>query len=127
MQPVKLLVIDMEGKKPPQTATSFSADQYLLRTFPIYAADRQAVIEITERAARLLDQKPACGFADTLWAGHTRLIVKTACDEQLMVSARYTTDIDELRFSCDFSLIRDGDDLRKAQIRLLNFADYLSH
>lgn len=124
--PVPLLVIDMNGKKPLRPATEFSIDQCLSRSFPIYAADLNLVIEATEKAAKLIDQKRPCGAVDTVRANHTLLIVRTDCSSLKNLTVRYVTRIDEQNFLCDFELLKNAEDFRTAQIKLLDFAAYLS-
>ena len=124
--PVQLLVIDMDGKKPLLAASEFSMEQYLLRSFPIYAADLKAVIKATEEAAKIIDRKMACNAVDTVQASHTLIILRTNCAERRRLTVRYVTRIEEQHFLCDFELVRNEEDERKAQQKLLDFSDYLS-
>lgn len=124
--PVSLLVIDMSGKKPLRRATEFSVDEYLSRHFPIYAADLKVVIEATEKAAKLIDRKRLCNAVDTVRAAHTLIVLRTDCAGLKNVTVRYVTKIDEQNFLCDFELVKNTEDFRTAQLKLLNFAEYLS-
>lgn len=124
--PVSLLVIDMNGKKPLRRATEFSVDDYLSRSFPVYAADLNAVIDATEKAAKLIDRRRRCHTVDTVRAAHTLIILRTDCTGLENLTVRYVTRIEEQNFLCDFELIKNAEDFRRAQIKLLDFAGYLS-
>ncbi|GAA4746404.1 hypothetical protein [Flavisolibacter ginsenosidimutans] len=124
--PLSLLVLDMNGKKPPRPATEFSMEQYLSRHFPIYTSDLKAVIDASVKAAKFIDQKPACNAVDTVRAAHTVLIVRTDCSHVKSITVRYVTKIDDPKFLCDFELIKNEEDFRKAQVKLLDFVTYLS-
>jgi hypothetical protein len=124
--PAPLLVIDMNGKKPLRTVSEFSMELYLLRSFPIYATDLKAVIEATEQAAKVIDRKMACNAVDTVRAAHTLVIIRNDCTARKRLTVRYVTKIEEQNFLCDFELVRNEEDERKAQQKLLDFSDYLS-
>lgn len=126
LRPVPLLVVDMNGRKPLRPVTEFSIDQYLTRSFPIYAADLNVVIDATEKAAKLIDRKRPCGTVDTVRANHTLVIVHTNCPGLKNLTVRYVTRIDEQNFLCDLELLKNAEDFRTAQIKLLDFAAYLS-
>lgn len=124
--PPSLLVLDMNGKKPPQPATTFSTDQYLLRKFPVYAADLKLLINATEKVAKRIDRQTVCEAIDTIKANHTLIILRTDCTNVKNFSVRYVTQIDEENFLCDFELVKKEEDPRTAQTKLIDFASYLS-
>lgn len=126
MDSVPLLLIDMDGKKPLRPVTEFSAAQYLTRNFPIYAADRQALIAATEKAAKLIDRRRNCNSLDTLSANHTLVLLQTSCTEVRTVSVRLVTKCGEQGFWCDFEVVRKEQDERTAQRKLLDLSAYLS-
>lgn len=123
---VPLLIVDMNGKKPMQLASEFSMEQYLLRNFPIYASDLKAVVAATVQAAKRIERKTVCGISDTVRAAHTLIIIRADCANIKNITVRYVTRIEEQNFLCDFELIKKEEDFRKAQIKLVDFADYLS-
>lgn len=123
---IPMLLIDMDGKKPLRPATEFSVEQYITRNFPIYAADLPALIEATEKAAKLIDRHRNCNSVDTLKANHTLLLVQTSCAEIRTVTVRLVTKSGEQGFWCNFELVRKEQDERTAQRKLLDFSGYLS-
>lgn len=124
--PPALLLVDMSGKNPLVTATDFSANDYLLRKFPLYAEDLDAVVTATEKAARLIDRRFGCGRTDSLRANRTLVLVSHTCDKPHSVTVRLVTRVAEENFLCDFTLVRGESDLRKAQRTMLDFANYLA-
>lgn len=123
---VSLLVIDMDGRKPLRAATEFSMERYLARDFPIYADDLPVVVDAVEKAARLIDRKPGCNSVDTVKANHTLVIVRTACTGPRSVTVRLVTTIAEQRFLCDYEVVRNEQDQRRAQRKLMDFTGYLT-
>ena len=121
-----LLILDMNEKKPPHPAAEFSMEQYLLRNFPIYASDLKAVMDATVKAAKSIDRKTLCNTVDTVHANHTLIIIRTNCEDVKNLTVRYVTRITEQNFLCDFQLIKNEEDFRAAQVKLVNFADYMS-
>ena len=120
-----LLVIDKDLKKPAAYATTFTTQQYLQRMFPIYALDVPALVEATDKAAKWIEKEQACHSSAKFNAEHTSILVDISCGELKTVTVTLITQVEENNTSYRFSLIRNDEDLRKAQRRVLDFATYI--
>lgn len=120
-----LLVIDKDLKKPLAYTTTFTTQQYLQRMFPVYAQDVPALVEATDKAVKWIEKEQACNGSTKFNAEHTSIFVDISCDKLKTVTVTLITQVDESNTSYSFSLIRNEEDLRKAQRRMLDFATYI--
>jgi hypothetical protein len=120
-----MLVIDKDLKKPVTMTNTFTSEQYLQRTFPVYAHDVSTVVDATDKAVKWIDREQTCNSATKITAAHTSFLINITCEEFKKISVTLITQMDESNTSYSFPLIRNEEDLRKAQRRLLDFATYL--
>lgn len=123
--PEKLTVIDMNLVKPPGYATEFAVDSYFKRRFPIHTSDLKDVIEATEKAAKLIDKKKDFISDTLLLSTQTTLVISASADKNKIITVRLITTLEGGSLSFNFDLVRNEDNQRKAQRRLLDFATYL--
>lgn len=121
-----LMILDKNLKKPVRAATEFSVQDYQQHTFPIYTADKEAIIAAADEAARWIEQVNACYTLDSIETPHTRFIVSTDCKNGLSVSVTLMTEVAETRTAYSFALVKFEGDKRKAQQRLMDFATYIN-
>ena len=122
-----LLLIDTGFKSPAKSTEDFTWEQYIQKKFPIYAEDREIIIAAAEKTAKKLNSDIPCSIFDTIRANHSNFIIYMQCEPYKMVTVRIQTTLEEKKMSCDFELIKNEGNSRKAQKKLLDFADYLSH
>jgi hypothetical protein len=122
--PARLTVIDMNLVQPVTEETDFTTASYFKRKFPINSIDLKAVIAAAEKATRLLDSKRVF-TADTLLKGRTTFIISTNDDEYKTITVRLITVLEGSSVSFSFDLLKQVDDKRKAQRKLVDFATYL--
>ena len=121
-----VLLVDTNLKKPAGQTDDFGLEHYTRKQFPIYSTDVAAVAEAAQKAAKMIELQTDFSF-DTVLANHTAIILNT--DTKLyykVVTVRVVTLIEEKKVSYDFTLVRLEADRRKAQMKLLDLADYLS-
>ena len=119
-----LLLVDRQLKTPLRAVAAYSYDDFIADRFPIHAADRQALINILEVAAKSLENPAAFRRPDTLLARNSRLLlIPAAVDGRL--SVRLITQLTE-NLLYDFTLIQAENRKRKIQQALLNLRYYLS-
>ena len=119
------LLVDTELKKPAGQANDFGLEQYTKKKFPIYSADVDAVIEASEKVAKMLEQQKDFTF-DTVLANHTAFILNTEVDFFYKVITVRVVTVIEKGMSFSFELVKKESNSRKMQRRLLDFSDYLS-
>lgn len=124
--PNALLVVDKDLKKPPSFTNDFTPQLYLQRTFPVYAAEVNALVKSTDEAVKWMDKEQGCESGATLTAGHTAIRIEVRCRAYRTVTITLLTTIEEASTSYSFPLVKEEADLRKAQRRMLDFATYLT-
>lgn len=120
-----LIVVDKNLKKPLLEKQGFTMQDYLQHSFPIYATDREAVIEGLDKAARWVDTTTGKPRTDTLYTAHTAIAVSMHNSEPRCFSVVLVTAIDESRTSFSFAVVTREENKRKAQQRILNLGAYL--
>ena len=120
------LVLDKSLKKPVHTASEFSTAQYKEHRFPVYAAEKAAIIAATDKLVKLMDREPVCYQFDTVVAGHTSFLLIQDCGSSHTFSVMMITQVEESQTAFGFGLVRDENNKRKAQQKLLDFATYLA-
>lgn len=122
--PEPILLIDTRLRKQVILADDYSADQLFQHKFPIHSTDLSLIIEKVEDMARKLDKGLECGTRDTIFTGHSIFYISTTCEAYKIVDIWMRTKVEEQTFA--FHLVNKESDFRKAQLKLLNFMDYLS-
>src|SRR5829696_4935907 len=90
--PPSIMVIDTGLKTEMRTAGDFTIDDFFKRSFPIYADDVPAVIEATEKMARIIDRNVKC--IDSIKANRTVMYLRTNCDSDRAISVRLVTSME---------------------------------
>jgi hypothetical protein len=121
-----LLVLDKNLKKPVLSATGFTTAQYLQHCFPVYAAEAEAIIAAIDNVVKKMDKEPVCYSVDTITTGHTVFILTQDCEPVPNYSITITTTVEESQTSYGFSIVKNEENRRKAQQKLLHFATYLA-
>lgn len=121
-----LLVLDKDLRKPVHESAGFSTAQYQQHCFPVYAAEREVIIEATDKLVRLMERGPGCFQADTVTAGHTMFLLREDCEIIPSFSVLMITTIEESQTSFGFTLVKEEVNRRRAQQKLLDFATYLA-
>ena len=125
--PATLIVIDTDLKKPVTHSDNFTVEQYFKKSFPIYSADVDAVIKATEKAAKLIEQETGCYTTDTIKANQTTLFIHTNCEKNKIISVRLTTRLEASGTTFGFEVVKNEDNKRGAQRKLLDFVNYLAN
>ena len=123
--PPSFLLVDTELKKPAGQANDFGLEQYTKKKFPIYSADVDAVVEASEKVAKMLEQQKDFTF-DTVLANRTAIILNTETAFFYKVITVRIVTVVEKGTSFSFELVKKESNSRKMQRRLLDFSDYLS-
>jgi hypothetical protein len=121
-----LLVLDKSLKKPVQAATDFTTAHYQQHRFPVYASEAEAVIAATDKVVRLMEREAVCYRVDTITSGHTSFLLMQDCDIAPNFTVMMITNIEESQTSFGFALVRNEENKRKVQQKLLDFATYLA-
>jgi hypothetical protein len=121
-----LLVLDKNLKKPIHSATAFTTAQYLQHCFPIYASEAEAIVAATDKVVKLIEKELVCHRMDTVATAHTLFLVKQDCAPNPTYSVTVITTIEESHTSYGFKIVREEENRRKAQQKLLDFATYLA-
>ncbi|HEV7331566.1 MAG TPA: hypothetical protein VGN63_11050 [Flavisolibacter sp.] len=124
--PASLIIVDKDMKKPLKPASTYSTQDYMQRTFPIYTSDREAIIAAADKAAKWIEQTGSCYTIDTIQTAHTLFRVVTDCEGGLNVTVTLFTEVAETATSYSFRLVENETDKRKAQERLMDFATYIN-
>ena len=124
--PAPLIIVDKNMKKPLKAATAYTTEDYMQRTFPIYMADKEAIIAAADKAAKWIEQTESCYTIDTIQTAHTLFRVATDCKGGLNVTVTLFTEVNETATSYSFRLVENETDKRKAQERLMDFATYIN-
>jgi len=121
-----LLVVDRNLKKPLGYTATFSTQQYLQQTFPVYKADVDGVLNAVDQAVKAVEKNAEMETHDTISAGHTTLLIRKNVAGTADIEVVLLTNVDEIHTSFSFALVRLEPDVRKVQRRLLDFATYLA-
>lgn len=121
-----LLIVDKNMKKPLKPATEFSTQDFMQHNFPVYTADKEAIIAAADKAAKWIAQAEGCQITDTVQTPHTFFVVATDCEEGRAVSVRLFTRVAETATIYSFDLVEHEPNRRKAQQRLMAFATYIN-
>ena len=120
------LVVDRDLKKPVSHASSFSTEQYLQRTFPVYARDVKEIEDAIDLAVKAVEKKNEVDIYDSIQAAHTTIVIAKRIMGSQNIDITFVTKLDETNMSYSFALVRQEDDTRRVQRRLLDFAMYLN-
>lgn len=120
-----LLILDKNLKKPIQSATSFTPEQYMQSCFPVYEKDVEAIIQAADMVVKRMENV-SCHAVDTITAAHTRLLLISDCETIQTFSIVLITDITEGNTAFGYTLVAKEENRRKAQQKLLDFATYLA-
>ncbi|MBB1283740.1 hypothetical protein HRH25_05075 [Flavisolibacter sp. BT320] len=123
--PTPLMIVDKNMKKPLKAVTEYTTQDYMRRTFPIYTADKSAIIAASDKAAKWIEQAESCNTADSIYTPHTLFVLSTDCNGGPNVTVRLYTQVAETATTYSFTLIENETDKRKAQERLMDFATYI--
>ena len=119
-------LIDKNLKKPIGQTHDFNVENYVQRLFPVYADDVSTVAATVDDVVRLIGRDRDFSW-DTVRANHSYFILNTeVVDYDKVITIRLGTSVEAIRMSFDFELVKMECDIRKAQRKLLDFADYLS-
>jgi hypothetical protein len=121
-----LLVLDINMKKPVHHATEFTSEQYLQRSFPVYANEAGAIIDAADQVVKLMDQEPLCHHVDTVATAHTRFLLTKSCEGGQNYSVMMLTTVDESQITFGVTLVKNETSRRKAQQKVLDMATYLA-
>ena len=121
-----IAVIDKNLKKPISQTQDFNVENYMQKQFPVYFDDVKTVAATVDDVVRLIGRNHDFNW-DTVRANHSYFILNTeTMDNDKVISIRLATPVESIRMSFDFELVRMECDIRKAQRKLLDLADYLS-
>jgi hypothetical protein len=118
-----IILIDRSFKTAKIYTDSFSVDNIFKKQFPIYTSDLQQVEMATEKVAKTIDRGLDCNYTDTIKLNHSTFIITMNCKEIKNVTIILETKINNIDIL--FPLVSKEQDLRKAQISLLDFQTYL--
>ena len=122
-----VMLIDTNLKKPAGQTNDFGFEHYSKKQFPVYSTDVAAVALAAEKAAKLIEHQTDFSF-DTVLANRTAIVLNSDVEfHYKVITVRVVTEIEEKKVSFDFELVHKEANRRKAQKKLLDFADYLSN
>jgi len=120
------LLVDRDLKKPLSEASTFSTEQYLQRTFPVYKTDVNEIIDAVDLALKAVEKNTEGETRDSISAAHTTIVIEKNVSGNNDVNIILVTTLAELHTTFSFALVRSETDVRKAQRRLLDFATYIN-
>lgn len=123
--PSPLTIVDKRMKKPLKPATEYTTQDYMQHTFPIYTAEKEALVAAADKAAKWIEGAGTCYTIDTIETAHTQFRLLSDCKEGMSVSVTVFTQVAETATTYSFRLVENETDKRKAQQRLLDFATYI--
>ncbi|RYZ52869.1 MAG: hypothetical protein EOO14_16170 [Chitinophagaceae bacterium] len=123
--PTPLIVVDKALKKPLQSVAVYTTQDYLKGTFPIYTAERDALVAAADKVAKWIERTEACYSIDSIRTEHTLFRLLSDCEGGLNVTVTMFTEIAETATTYSFILLKNEGDKRKAQEKLMDFATYI--
>ena len=124
--PTPLIIVDKALKKPLKTATDYTTQDYLQGTFPIYTADREALVAAADKVAKWIERSEICYLIDSIQTEHTLFRLVSDCEGGQNVTVTIFTEVAETATTYSFMLVKNETDKRKAQEKVLDFAMYLT-
>ena len=123
----KIALIDTRLKKPVSYTDSFTTSDVFKNLFPIYCTDRDSIIHFTTEMARYIDRKnDKKSEIDSFRVGNTLLVNKIECeDHRTYYSLGLKTHTKSMSIYVD--IMDKIDSKRKAQLSLIEFADYIQN
>jgi hypothetical protein len=123
--PDPVLLVDTGLKKPVGQTENFTVQHYLQRKFPVYADDLTAINKATDKVAKMLSRESQFNY-DTVFANRTVFVLNTTEEYNYkLVTVRAVTLMEDSNTSFDFELVSKESNSRKAQKKVLDFANYL--
>ncbi|HEY1022258.1 MAG TPA: hypothetical protein VGE06_08085 [Flavisolibacter sp.] len=123
--PAPLIIVDKNMKKPLKPASEYTTQDYMQHTFPIYTAEKAALIAAADKAAKWIERAGSCYIIDTVETDHTLFRLVSDCQGGMNVSVTIMTAVTETATTYSFRLVDNETDKRKAQERLMDFATYI--
>ena len=124
--PAPISIVDKAMKKPLKPATDYTTQDYLQSTFPIYTADREALVAAADKVAKWIERTTSCYITDSIQTEHTLFRLLADCGGGLNVTVTMFTEVAETATTYSFVLVKNETDKRKAQEKLMDFALYIN-
>lgn len=123
--PGPLAIVDKNMKKPLKPVSAYTTGDYLQHTFPIYTAERAALVAAADKAAKWIEKAGSCYTTGSIQTDHSVFSITFDCEGGMNVSVIIFTEIAETATTYSFRLVENETDKRKAQERLMDFATYI--
>ncbi|NTS43643.1 hypothetical protein HRG84_22375 [Flavisolibacter sp. BT320] len=123
--PTPLIVVDKALKKPLKSVDVYTTQDYLKGTFPIYTAERDALVAAADKVAKWIERKQDCYSIDSIKTEHTLFRMLSDCEGGLNFSITLFTEVAETATTYSFILVKNEGDKRKAQQKVMDFATYI--
>lgn len=120
------IIVDKDMKKPAIHANSFTTELYLQRNFPVYAGEKQELIETIDKAVKRLDRDFLCDEVEKMGTTHTTIMLQERCEEIKNIRVVLITQIAGTNSSFSFVLVEHEANIQQAQRKLLDFATYIN-
>jgi hypothetical protein len=122
--PGKLILFDMQLKRPVSITEDFTDGDLFKGYFPVYASDVSSLKEACFKAGKLIDTNTRCNTTDTVFAAHTMMIIHCFCQGKKAVTVMLITSMPGKRIA--YHLSENEENLRATQVKLAELSGYLN-